>query len=516
MSCTIDKIKEVIKKRILSLSNKIDIYYEGKIISVIDNIIRIIGLSHVCVYELIDLPNNLGQAIVFDLDKYIVSAVLLDFLVDIKVGMKVRSTGTLISVPVGPQLLGRLVNALGQEIDGLGPISKTQYYPIEYIAPSLNDRRYINRSLITGYKAIDSMIPIGLGQRELIIGDRKTGKTSIVIDIIISQRFYNIKCVYVSIGQKLSTIYHIVKKLNEFNALNYTIIVVAASSDNAIMQYIAPYAGCSMAEYFRNIGEDVIIIYDDLSKHAISYRQISLLLRRPPGREAYPGDIFYLHARLLERAAYVNADFIRHYNRNYLLTNTTGSLTALPIVETYDGDISTFIPTNIISITDGQIFLESNLFHSGIKPAINPGISVSRVGTSAQYPIMKLVTSSLRTILSQYYDLLHFTQFTSNLDINTTYYLNYGKRIVEVLKQSPYSPLSLFKQILIFFALKYKYLNHILITQISIYEYKLYQYVNDKYIILEDYINKYGLVNKHIIKTIKKILMNFNKKFFSN
>ncbi len=512
----ISGISELIKERINKLNKSVDRYYEGVIISIIDGIIKIIGLSKVLINELIEFPDNIGYALIFDLDKYIVNAISLTSCLKLNVGMKVRSTGKKLSVPVGKKLLGRIVNSLGQPIDDKGSIEYQELYPIEYKSPSIIYRRSINRPLCTGYKAIDSMIPIGLGQRELIIGDRKTGKTSLVIDIIINQRNLNVKCVYVSIGKKLSSIFNIVKKLKYYNAMDYTIIVVASSSEEAIMQYISPYSGCSIAEFFRNYGEDVLIIYDDLTKHAISYRQISLLLHRSPGREAYPGDVFYLHSRLLERSAYVNYKFIRKYNSNYFIKSTSGSLTALPIVETYEGDISSFIPTNIISITDGQIFLETNLFNSGIKPAINPGISVSRVGSAAQTNIMKYLCSSLRTSLSQYYELLGFSQFSFDIDDYTNKQLIEGKKIVEILKQKQYKPLSLFKQILIFFSLKFNYLEDINVNKILIFERELYLYVKKYHYNFKNKVNLYKSLNKKLIYKFKKIISSFKKKINLN
>ncbi len=512
MSFKYNEISEIIKSRLDKL-NDINYYYEGKIVSIIDGIIYITGLSNVFLNELLEF-DNIGYGLTLELNIDFVIAIYLGFSNKLKPGLKVRSTGNTLKVPVGKKLLGRIINPLGKFIDGKKEIISDKFYSIERKSPSIIDRRYINRSLCTGCKAIDSMIPIGLGQRELIIGDRKTGKTSLILDIIINQKKFNIKCIYVSIGQKLSSIFNLVEKLNYFKALDYTIFVVSTSSDEAIMQYIAPYSGCSIAEYFRDNGEDALIIYDDLSKHAIAYRQISLLLRRSPGREAYPGDIFYLHSRLLERSAYVNYNFIKKYNKNYNINSITGSLTSLPIVETYEGDISSFIATNIISITDGQIFLESNLFNSGIKPAINPGISVSRVGSSAQTEIMKYLSSSLRTSLSQYYELLNFSQFSSNLDNNTINQLNYGKKIVEILKQKQYSPCSLLKQILILFSLKYGYLDDISIDNILLYEDKLYKYVSNKYIKLKNDINNFGKINNNIIKSLKKIIGYFKLKIF--
>ncbi len=504
-----DEISKLIKNRISKINKNIDIYNEGSIISIIDGIIKIIGLSNITINELIELPNDMGYALVFDLDKYVVSAISLNSSFNLKMGMKVKSTGNFLSVPVGKNLLGRVVDSLGNPLDGKKDIISEDYYFIDYDSPSIMDRRYINRPLCTGYKSIDGMIPIGLGQRQLIIGDRKTGKTSLAIDIIINQKNKNVKCVYVSIGQKLSSVFNIVNILNYYNVMSFTTVVVASSSDSAIMQYISPYSGCSIAEYFRNHGKDALIIYDDLSKHAVSYRQISLLLRRSPGREAYPGDIFYLHSRLLERSSYVNYKFIRKYNVNYLKDNKCGSLTALPIIETYEGDISSFIPTNVISITDGQIFLETNLFNLGIKPAINPGISVSRVGSSAQTEIMKYFSSSLRNLLSQYYELLNFSQFSSELDDDTTFQLKKGKIIVEILKQKQYKPLSLFRQILIFFSFHENYLNDIEINNLFNFEEKLYFYAKNKNLNLEKKINSLGIINKEIIFELKNIVTDF-------
>ncbi len=513
MFLNFNKINELIKKKIKKVSNKIDIYYEGKIVSIIDGIIKIIGLSKVFLNELIEFPKEIGYGIIFSLDIYSVYVIPLINCANLRVGMKVKGTGKTLVVPVGKKMLGRIVNSLGQPIDGKGIIKSDNFYPIEYSAPSIMSRRFIDKPLYSGYKAIDSMIPIGLGQRELIIGDRKTGKTSLSLDIIINQKNYNVKCIYVSIGQKLSSLVNIVNKLNYYKALDYTTIVVASSSEDAIFQYIAPYSGCSIAEYFRNKGKDVLIVYDDLSKHAISYRQISLLLRRSPGREAYPGDIFYLHSRLLERSAYLNYKFIRKYNNKYSKKNKSGSLTSLPIVETYEGDISSFIPTNIISITDGQIFLESSLFNSGIRPAINPGISVSRVGSTSQVDIMKKLSSSLRNLLSQYYELSKFSQFSSEVDEETNYQLNYGKRIVEIFKQKQYKPLSLFKQIIMLFSLKYKYLDDINIKDIYIYEKKLFIYINKFYSNFEKKINLNGKINDNIINKLNKIITKFKKKY---
>ncbi len=512
-----NEIDKLINEKINELDNKIDVYYQGKIISIIDGIVKISGLSKVVLNELIKFPNNIGYAIVFDLDQFVVNAIPLVNYFNLKVGMKVKSTGKILNIPVGYNFLGRVVNSLGFPIDGKGNIINDDNYPIEYRSPDIIERRFINRPLCTGYKFIDSMIPIGLGQRELIIGDRKTGKTSLVIDIIINQFNKNVKCVYVSIGQKLSSINNIVKKLDYYDALKYTIIVVASSSESAIFQYICPYSGCSLAEYFRNLGKDVLIIYDDLSKHAVSYRQISLLLKHSPGREAYPGDIFYLHSRLLERASYVNFNFIKKYNKKYKDNYLSGSLTALPIVETYEGDISSFIATNIISITDGQIFLESDLFNSGIRPAINPGVSVSRVGSSAQTNIMKELSKSLRTLLSQYYEILKFSKFSSELDDSIKKQLDYGNKLVEILKQQRYKPLSLFNQILMFFSLKYGYLNNINKKYILHFEKKIINYtLNKKFNNFKKIINEKNFYNNNIVNKFKNIISEFKKNIFFN
>ncbi|MDE5285209.1 MAG: F0F1 ATP synthase subunit alpha, partial [Buchnera aphidicola] len=434
------EITQLIKDRIADFEVFNQLQNEGTIISVSDGVIRINGLSDVMLGEMIALPNN-EYALVLNIERDVVSAVVMGSYIHISEGMSVKCTGKILEVPVGLNLLGRVVNALGYPVDGKGFIQNDGYFPVETPAPSVIDRQSINQPIQTGYKAIDVMIPIGRGQRELIIGDRQTGKTALAIDIIINQKKYDIPCIYVAIGQKLSTIINVVNKLEEYKALSNTIIVIASSSEAATLQYLAPYSGCSMGEYFRNQGRDALIVYDDLSKHAVAYRQISLLLRRPPGREAFPGDIFYLHSRLLERASCITEKCVQVYTHNKVV-NKTGSLTALPIIETQSGDVSAFVPTNVISITDGQIFLESNLFNSGIRPAVNPGISVSRVGSAAQTSIIKKLSSGIRTALAQYHELSAFSQFSSDLDAITRKQLLHGQKITELLKQKQYAPMS--------------------------------------------------------------------------
>ncbi|MGL5154917.1 MAG: F0F1 ATP synthase subunit alpha, partial [Aeromonas veronii] len=418
------EIAELIKQRIAQFDVKSEARNEGTIVSVSDGIIRIHGLADAMQGEMIELPGN-RYALALNLERDSVGAVIMGSYDGLSEGMKVKGTGRILEVPVGRGLLGRVLNTLGQPIDGKGPIDNDGFSPIEVIAPGVIERKSVDQPVQTGLKAIDAMIPIGRGQRELIIGDRQVGKTAIAIDTIINQKDSGIKCVYVAIGQKASTIANVVRKLEEHGALANTIVVVASASEAAALQYLAPYAGCSMGEYFRDRGEDALIIYDDLSKQAVAYRQISLLLRRPPGREAYPGDVFYLHSRLLERAARVNAEYVEKFTKGEV-KGKTGSLTALPIIETQAGDVSAFVPTNVISITDGQIFLTSQLFNSGIRPAVDPGISVSRVGGAAQTKIVKKLSGGIRTALAQYRELAAFAQFSSDLDEATRKQLDHG------------------------------------------------------------------------------------------
>ncbi|MCR3754937.1 MAG: ATP synthase F1 complex subunit alpha [Candidatus Westeberhardia cardiocondylae] len=506
------EISKLIKDRISKFDIKTNFYNEGTIVSVNDGIIRIHGITKVMQNEMISLPNGCF-ALALNLEINCVGAVVMGYYLDLYEGMKVKCTGKVLEVPVGYGLLGRVVNTLGIPIDGKGKLNNEDYYPIENSAPNVIERKSINQPLQTGYKSIDSMIPIGKGQRELIIGDRQTGKSSLAIDMIINQRDTNIKCVYVAIGQKSSAVVNVISKLQEYKSLEHTIVVVASSADSAVLQYLAPYSGCSMGEYFRDIGEDALIVYDDLSKQAISYRQISLLLRRPPGREAYPGDIFYLHSRLLERASCVNKEYVKKFTHGKVI-NKSGSLTAIPIVETQSGDVSSFIPTNVISITDGQIFLESSLFHSGIYPAINPGISVSRVGSAAQTDIIKKLSAGIRSALAQYRELETFSQFASDLDDNSQKQLLYGRKVTELLKQQQYYPISVSQQALILFALEYGYLDDINLDKIKNFEQELINYTLCKHYVFMKEIDKNGFYNDEISSKFKLICETFKKNIF--
>ncbi|ALD14978.1 ATP F0F1 synthase subunit alpha [Buchnera aphidicola (Aphis glycines)] len=503
------EISQLIRERIAQFEVFNQSYNEGTIISVSDGIIKICGLSEVMLGEMISLPNN-EYAIALNIERDTVSAVIMGSYVHISEGMKVRCTGKILEVPVGINFLGRVVNALGYPIDGKGVIKYDSFLPVERHAPGVIDRQSINQPIQTGYKAIDAMIPIGRGQRELIIGDRQTGKTALAIDTIINQKKFDIPCIYVAIGQKLSTIINVVKKLEEYDALLNTVIVSASASESASLQYLAPYAGCAMGEFFRDQGKDALIVYDDLSKHAVAYRQISLLLRRPPGREAFPGDIFYLHSRLLERASRVSEEYIKNVTRGKIL-GKTGSLTAFPIIETQSGDVSAFVPTNVISITDGQIFLESNLFNSGIRPAVNAGISVSRVGSAAQTKIIKKLSSGIRTALAQYHELAAFSQFASDLDPATQKQLIYGQKITEMLKQKQYNPLSIAEQALMFFISENHFFDDISIETISKFERDILVYAHNNYLNLMEEINQNGDYNNTIKKQFIQLIENFKK-----
>lgn len=500
------EISQLIKERINQFEVFNQSYNEGTIISVNDGIIKIYGLSEVMLGEMISLPNN-EYAIALNIERDTVAAVVMGPYIHIMEGMKVRCTGKILEVPVGVNFLGRIINALGSPIDGKGAVKYDTFLPVEANAPGVIDRQSINQPIQTGYKAIDSMIPIGRGQRELIIGDRQTGKTALAIDTIINQKKFDIPCIYVAIGQKLSTVINVVKKLEEHDALSNTIVVVASASEAASLQYLSPYSGCAMGEFFRDQGKDALIVYDDLSKHAVAYRQISLLLRRPPGREAFPGDIFYLHSRLLERSARVSKEYIKNVTNGKVIEKT-GSLTALPIIETQSGDVSAFVPTNVISITDGQIFLESNLFNSGIRPAVNAGISVSRVGSSAQTKIIKQLSSGIRTALAQYHELAAFSQFASDLDPATQKQLNHGQKITELLKQKQYNPLSIAEQALIFFISENHFLDDISVENIAEFERDILIYAYNYDLNLMVKINQDGDFNSEIkekfIKLIKK------------
>lgn len=446
------EISELLKKRIEGLGVSADLRTQGTVVSVTDGICRVHGLHDVMQGEMLEFPNN-TYGLALNLERDSVGAVILGEYEHISEGDTVKTTGRILSVPVGRELIGRVVNALGQPIDGKGPVEAKEFDVVEKVAPGVIDRQSVSQPVQTGLKSIDSMVPVGRGQRELIIGDRQTGKTAVAIDTIINQKGKDLICVYVAIGQKASTIANVVRKLEESGAMEYTIVVAATASESAAMQYIAPYAGATMGEYFRDRGEDSLIVYDDLTKQAWAYRQISLLLRRPPGREAYPGDVFYLHSRLLERAARVNPAYVERFTKG-AVKGKTGSMTALPIIETQAGDVTAFVPTNVISITDGQIYLESELFHAGVRPAVNVGLSVSRVGRAAQYGAMKAVSGSLRLQVAQYRDMAVFAQFGADVDAATKKLLDQGERMTELLKQSRERILKLSEQVALLEALR--------------------------------------------------------------
>lgn len=503
------EISELIKKRIAQFNVASDAQSTGTIVSVSDGIIRIHGLAEVMQGEMIELPGG-RYAIALNLERDSVGAVVMGPYADLAEGMTVKCTGRILEVPVGRGLLGRVVNTLGQPIDGKGEVEHDGFSPVEVIAPGVIDRQSVDQPVQTGYKAVDSMVPIGCGQRELIIGDRQTGKTALAIDAIIAQKDSGIKCIYVAIGQKASTIANVVRKLEEHGALANTIVVVASASESAALQYLAPYSGCAMGEYFRDRGEDALIVYDDLSKQAVAYRQISLLLRRPPGREAFPGDVFYLHSRLLERAARVNADYVERFT-NGAVKGQTGSLTALPIIETQAGDVSAFVPTNVISITDGQIFLESSLFNSGIRPAVNPGISVSRVGSAAQTKAIKKLSGGIRTALAQYRELAAFAQFASDLDDATRKQLSHGQKVTELLKQKQFAPMPVSEQALVLFAAEFGYLDDVELERIGSFESALLAYANSNHADFMKDLAKSGDYNDAIKDQLKAIVENFKQ-----
>ncbi|MBS4097765.1 MAG: F0F1 ATP synthase subunit alpha, partial [Sulfuricella sp.] len=462
------EISELIKSRIQSLESGSQLRTQGTVVSVTDGIVRIHGLADVMQGEMLEFPGNVfGMAL--NLERDSVGAVVLGEYEHITEGDTVKCTGRILEVPVGEALLGRVVNALGQPIDAKGPIAATETSPIEKIAPGVIDRQSVGQPMQTGLKSVDSMVPIGRGQRELIIGDRQTGKTAVAIDTIINQKSTGVLCIYVAVGQKASSVANVVRKLEEHGAMAHTIIVAATASDPAAMQFIAPYAGCSMGEYFRDTGRDALIVYDDLTKQAWAYRQISLLLRRPPGREAYPGDVFYLHSRLLERSARVNADYVEK-KTNGAVKGKTGSLTALPVIETQAGDVSAFVPTNVISITDGQIFLESDLFNAGIRPAINAGLSVSRVGGAAQTKVIKKLGGGIRLALAQYRELAAFAQFASDLDEATRKQLERGKMVTELMKQFQYSPMNVAEMAVTLFAVNRGYMDDVEVKRALAFE----------------------------------------------
>ena len=484
------EISEIIKQRIDKLDVSAQAQNEGTIVSVSDGIIRIHGLADVMYGEMIEFEGGLyGMAL--NLERDSVGAVVLGDYQSLAEGQTCRCTKRILEVPVGPELEGRVVDTLGNPIDGKGPINAKLADAIEKVAPGVIARQGVSQPVQTGLKAIDAMVPIGRGQRELIIGDRQVGKTAVAIDTIINQKGTGIKCIYVAIGQKQSSIASVVRKLEEHGAMEHTIVVAAGASDPASMQYLAPYAGCTMAEYYRDRGEDALIIYDDLTKQAWAYRQISLLLRRPPGREAYPGDVFYLHSRLLERAARVNADYVEKITGGKV-KGQTGSLTALPIIETQAGDVSAFVPTNVISITDGQIFLETSLFNAGIRPAMNAGISVSRVGGAAQTKIIKKLGGGIRLALAQYRELAAFAQFASDLDDVTRAQLEHGQRVTELMKQAQYSPQSVAEMAVVLYAANEGYLKEVEINKIDDFESALLSYMNSEQADLMNGINETG------------------------
>ncbi len=507
MQISATEISELIKKRIQDMDLSTEATTEGTVVSIADGVARIHGLSDVMAGEMIEFPGGV-YGLALNLERDSVGAVILGDYENISEGDTVKCTQRILEVPIGEALLGRVVDSLGNPIDGKGEINAEGTSPIEKVAPGVIARQSVDQPVQTGLKSIDSMVPIGRGQRELIIGDRQTGKTAVAVDTIINQKGTGIKCIYVAVGQKASSIAAVIRKLEEHDALEHTIVVAATASDSAAMQYIAPYAGCSMGEYFRDKGEDALIIYDDLTKQAWAYRQISLLLRRPPGREAYPGDVFYLHSRLLERAARINADYVEKITGGKV-KGQTGSLTALPIIETQAGDVSAFVPTNVISITDGQIFLETDLFNSGFRPAINAGLSVSRVGGAAQTKIIKKLGGGVRLALAQYRELAAFAQFASDLDEATRHQLERGQRVMELMKQKQYSPMSIADMGVMLFAVDKGYLDDIEIEKIIDFEDALLNFMNSKHPDLMKKINESGDYDDEIEKTFASAIEDF-------
>src|SRR5512133_358283 len=508
------EISELIKSRIEGLTVSADIRNQGTVVSVTDGIVRVHGLSDVMQGEMLEFPATKDgvatYGLALNLERDSVGAVILGEYEHITEGDTVKCTGRILEVPVGPELRGRVVNALGQPIDGKGPINAKLTDKIEKVAPGVIARKSVDQPVQTGLKSIDSMVPVGRGQRELIIGDRQTGKTAVAVDAIINQKGQNMTCIYVAVGQKASTVANVVRKLEEHGALEYTIVVAATASDSAAMQFLAPYAGCTMGEYFRDRGEDALIVYDDLTKQAWAYRQISLLLRRPPGREAYPGDVFYLHSRLLERASRVNAEYVEKMT-NGVVAGKTGSLTALPIIETQAGDVTAFVPTNVISITDGQIFLETDLFNAGIRPAINAGISVSRVGGAAQTKVIKKLGGGVRLALAQYRELAAFAQFASDLDDATRKQLDRGKLVTELMKQPQYSPISVAEQALTLFAVNKGYFDDVEVKRALAFESAMRQHVKTKFKDLFDRIETTKDMNADDEKALVAAIEDFKK-----
>lgn len=500
MSMNPSEISKLIKAQIRNVKQDLEMNESGTVLSVGDGIANVYGLNNAMMSELLLFPHDV-YGMVMNLEEDQVGAVLMGDNPDIKEGDPVKRTGHIVEVPVGDSLIGRVVNALGQPIDGKGPVDTSVERPVERVAPGVMTRKSVSQPLQTGLKIIDSMIPIGRGQRELIIGDRQTGKTAIAIDTILNQKDQNVLCIYVAIGQKASTVAQIVEKLKQFGAMDYTTVVVSTASDAAPLQYIAPYAGCAMGEEWMEQGKDVLIVYDDLSKHAVAYRAMALLLRRPPGREAYPGDVFYLHSRLLERAARLNED------------NGGGSLTALPIIETQAGDISAYIPTNVISITDGQIFLKADMFNAGERPAVDSGLSVSRVGSSAQTKAMKQVSSSLKLELAQFQEMKAFAKFGSDLDASTAEILNHGDRLTQLLIQKQYSPMNLAEEVLSLFTGKYKYLRKIPTDKVQDYEKEMLSWMEANHPEILSSINAQKELSPELIDSIKSALDLFTKDY---
>ncbi|MCZ6808799.1 MAG: F0F1 ATP synthase subunit alpha [Proteobacteria bacterium] len=510
MALKASEISELIKERIENFEASAEARDVGTIIGVTDGIVRIHGLADARYGEMLEFPQN-TYGLALNLEQDSVGAVVLGDYKHISEGDTVKTTGRILEVPVGEALLGRVVDSLGNPIDGKGPIETDQFSPIEKVAPGVIERQSVSQPVQTGLKSIDAMVPIGRGQRELIIGDRQTGKTALAIDTIINQRGTGIKCIYVAIGQKASSIAGVVRKLEEEGAMEHTIVVAAAAADSPAMQYISPYSGTSMGEYFLDKGEDALIIFDDLTKQAWAYRQVSLLLRRPPGREAYPGDVFYLHSRLLERASRVNAEYIEKISGGKI-KGKTGSLTALPIIETQAGDVSAFVPTNVISITDGQIFLETDLFNAGFRPAINAGLSVSRVGGAAQTQIIKKLGGGVRLALAQYRELAAFAQFASDLDEATRKQLERGERVMELMKQKQYSPLSVAEMALSLYAVNEGHIDSVDVDKVGEYEAALHDYARANHGDLLDKINESGDYNDEVVGELKAVMAAFSEK----
>jgi F-type H+-transporting ATPase subunit alpha len=503
------EITSLIKERIEEFKPATEERNVGTVVSVYDGIVRVHGLGEVQYGEMIEFENG-AYALALNLERDSVGAVVLGDHTGIDEGGTAKTTGRILEVPVGDALLGRVVDSLGRPLDGKGPIEASGSYPIEQVAPGVISRQSVDQAVQTGLKSIDAMVPIGRGQRELIIGDRQTGKTAAAIDAIINQRGTGVKCIYVAIGQKASSVASVVAKLEEMGALAHTIVVVASAAEAAALQYVAPYAGCAMGEYFRDHGEDALIVYDDLTKQAWAYRQISLLLRRPPGREAYPGDVFYLHSRLLERAARVNTEYVERFTDGKV-KGKTGSLTALPIIETQAGDVSAFVPTNVISITDGQIFLESDLFNAGVRPAINAGLSVSRVGGSAQTKIIKKLGGGIRLSLAQYRELAAFAQFASDLDESTRKQLERGQHVMELMKQKQYSPLSVAEIAFSLFAVNEGFLDDVEVEKVGEFETAMHGYLRAEKKELLEKINESGAYNEEIVSAMRETLDYFKK-----